>query len=309
MRSALLVGLLGFALAGCGESSGNGDGPNMGNNDMPIVDLSGVINPPDGPLPDGGIWVHDGSVLCFPATCQGKLYQCGDCMDNDGDGLIDSEDPDCLGACQNNEAGFSGNIPGQNNAPCKSDCYFDQDTGSGNDQCYWNHSCDPNEQDPAMDPETGCPYNPSTNFPNGQTCAGLYTTQSATCHSFCGPLTPNGCDCFGCCVIGGTTDGGATNGVYLGSVDSSGQGTCTLAAKDDPTKCRPCEIVQGCFNGCGRCELCIGKTTLPPDCYQTDGGVPTGQCQNGEQPCGLPGEPACAPGYYCVTGCCEATVM
>ena len=49
--------------------------------------------------------------ICFIAPCQGKVYQCGDCQDNDKDGVVDSQDPDCLGACQNNEAGFNGNIP------------------------------------------------------------------------------------------------------------------------------------------------------------------------------------------------------
>src|SRR5690242_6920212 len=55
-----------------------------------------------------------GTRVCFQATCQGKLYACGDCMDNDGDGKVDADDPDCLGPCQNSETGFFGNIPGQN---------------------------------------------------------------------------------------------------------------------------------------------------------------------------------------------------
>lgn len=29
--------------------------------------------------------------------CQGHTYQCGDLVDNDNDGLIDYQDPDCLG--------------------------------------------------------------------------------------------------------------------------------------------------------------------------------------------------------------------
>ena len=116
------------------------------------------------PPADGGILIQTdgGTFTCYVAPCQGHVYQCGDCIDNDGDGLIDSQDPDCLGACQNNESGFTGNIPGQNNAPCKSDCYWDQDTGSGNDDCYWDHSCDPFEQGPpaATNPEIGCAYDP-----------------------------------------------------------------------------------------------------------------------------------------------------
>jgi hypothetical protein len=73
---------------------------------------------------------------CQIKTCQGKVYECGDCLDNDSDCRIDSSDDQCLGPCDNTENSFYGGIPGQNNAPCKQDCYFDADTGAGNDQCY-----------------------------------------------------------------------------------------------------------------------------------------------------------------------------
>ena len=146
---------------------------NSGNTDIGIYDDMGAFNfdaflydhdgmLPDGfivpPQGDGGIVVSlpdGGTGICYITPCQGHLYACGDCLDNDGDGLTDSYDPDCLGACQNNEAGFYGSIPGQNNAPCKSDCYWDQDTGSGNDDCYWDHQCDPLEVSPAFNPEIG----------------------------------------------------------------------------------------------------------------------------------------------------------
>ena len=55
--------------------------------------------------------VGDLALPCVQRACQGKVYQCGDCIDNDGDGRIDADDPDCLGACQNGEAGFNGDIP------------------------------------------------------------------------------------------------------------------------------------------------------------------------------------------------------
>ena len=82
---------------------------------------------------------------CQVSTCQGKVYQCGDCLDNDGDCKVDAADDQCLGPCNNTENSFFGGIPGQNNSPCKSDCFFDADTGSGNDDCYWSHKCDPLE--------------------------------------------------------------------------------------------------------------------------------------------------------------------
>ncbi len=237
--------------------------------------------------------------FCTISTCQGKTYQCGDCVDNDGDCKIDSADPDCIGVCDNNESGFFGNIPGQNNAPCKEDCYFDQDTGSGNDDCYWSHTCDPLEVSPNYDPYgSKCSYDPSKGIPGtSSTCAQLQTTQSNQCLSYCGPLTPNGCDCFGCCAI--PDSGGTVHSVFLGSLDSSGKnGTCTLADVADPNKCRPCTQVSACLNTCDHCELCIGKTTLPPDCTQQT-------CDPGVQLCGQPGQSPCADGYYCVTGCCQ----
>jgi len=34
-----------------------------------------------------------------------------------------------------------------------------------------------------------------------------------------------------------------------------------------------------------------------------DGGT-TQRCPGGQQPCGLPTDPACPNGYFCLTGCC-----
>ena len=266
------------------------------------------------------------------APCQGHVYACGDLIDNDGDGLVDSADPDCLGPCDNTEGSYYGGIPGQNNAPCKADCYFDQDTGPGNDDCYWSHSCDPHEVAPGYYPEgAGCKYDANANIPGTQqTCAELYTTQSAACMSYCGPLTPNGCDCFGCCNL----PAGSNQYVYLGSVDGNGNGSCDLAHVNDPAFCHPCEPVAACLNTCDTCELCIGKDSLPPECFPDAGSSSSsasasasastgasssassssassssgggGQCPAGIQPCGLPGESPCVSGYFCITGCCQA---
>ncbi|MEZ4220693.1 MAG: hypothetical protein R3B13_07160 [Polyangiaceae bacterium] len=269
--------------------------------------------------------------------CQGKTYQCGDAIDNDGDGLIDWQDPDCFGPCDNNETGYKGNIPGQAAPPCKQDCYFDQDSGSGNDHCYWDHACDPNEKAPNFPPEgAACAYDANTkvNASGGPvSCVQAKTSQEKACLDFCGPLTPNGCDCFGCCNVPG-----APTPVWLGSQDAGGNGTCTLKDIKDPLKCKPCTIVTGCFNDCKECELCLGKTTLPPTCFPgtggstgtggtgaggtggggtggtgtggtggsggTGGGCAVPQCPAGVQPCGVSCTPACGAGQYCLTGCC-----
>lgn len=267
-----------------------------------------------------------GSGVTMISTCQGKTYECGDLADNDGDGLKDSDDPDCLGPCDNTEGSFYGGIPGQSGPACTVDCYFDQDSGAGNDDCYWSHKCDPNEVAPTYYPESSegskCSYDSAASTPGTTgTCDQLYTKQSAACLNFCGPLTPNGCDCFGCCEL----PAGKGKYVWLGSENPDGSGSCTLADINDPKKCQTCLPVKACLNTCGTCELCIGKTTLPPECNpgstsssgsgsgaggSTGTGSTTGsgggeQCESGVQPCGLPGQAACTGGAYCITGCCQ----
>jgi hypothetical protein len=256
-------------------------------------------------------------VPTMTGTCQGKIYKCGDLLDNDGDGKVDWQDPDCLGTCDDTEDSFYGGIPGQAGPGCIVDCYFDQDSGAGNDGCYWNHACDPNSVAPNYypEPENGskCEYDPKANTPGTSgTCEQLNAMQADVCHNYCGPLTPNGCDCFGCCEL----PPGGGQFVFLGSLDkTTGAPSCKLADLADPEKCHPCKPVDACLNGCGKCELCVGKDSLPPECFP-DGGAggmggaggsgDTMQCPVGIQPCGLPGQADCAINYYCITGCCQS---
>ncbi len=245
------------------------------------------------------------------AECQGHIYECGDLVDNDNDGLMDSQDPDCLGPCDNTENSYYGGIPGSDGQACVIDCYFDQDSGAGNDGCYWNHKCDEHEAAPGYYPESvngaACAYDPNANTPGtSASCDEMYNTQADVCMNYCGPLTPNGCDCFGCCEL----PAGGGNFVFLGSIDADGNGKCTMADVADPDKCEPCKPVAACLNGCGPCELCIGKTELPPECFPDGGGTGGAggggaqQCSDGVQPCGLVGQDPCPLNYYCITGCC-----
>jgi hypothetical protein len=246
---------------------------------------------------------------CVVSTCQGKVYQCGDCLDNDGDCGVDSlSDPECLGPCSDSETGFKGNIPGQDHGNCDADCYFDQDNGSGNDQCFWSEQCDPRSlpsATPAYTPSLSNKCDYTTLTASGQTqCNGWNTTQTTTCWdpggppgtNYCGALVPNGCDCFGCCVIPG-----APTPVFLGSAPASNQpGTCTEgAALANPTLCHPCTQVASCTKTCGHCQICIGKPTLPPDCECQE-------CPAGAQLCGAPCGSACPAGQFCLSGCCSA---
>jgi hypothetical protein len=153
-----------------------------------------------------------------------------------------------------------------------------------------------------------CPFDGSS--VGGRTCP---THQSDACLNYCRPLTPNGCDCFGCCTFP------ELHGkfVWIGSVDpnDSNNGSCTFDTVTDETKCEPCTPVADCFNDCGVCELCLGKNTLPPECLPPkDAGVPDAGPPPGErcifsgQPCGLEGDAPCPQNYYCITGCCQATI-
>ncbi|UJR79601.1 hypothetical protein [Sandaracinus amylolyticus] len=315
--------------AGGGGMDAGGDGTDGGGGMDATVDgdggtgLDGAIFGEAGFVEvDGGILLPDGAIVtCLPATCDGMQYLCGNCIDDDDDGVVDSEDPDCLGPCDNSEDRLNLEIPGIG-ATCNRDCYFDNDSGNGNDDCDYNLQCDPLSPGTRPPPGSSCPA-------DGRTCDG---TPSATCLDVCGPLVPNGCDCYGCCDIGGEGD----NWVFIGSAPEPGAPICTLAEAiaRNYDSCRPCTPNMECFNGCGRCELCLGRDIddIPDDCFPpppTDAGVPRDdagnpidagprdagpptdagpppppRCEDDRQPCGLPTDPACPGGYYCLTGCC-----
>lgn len=336
-RSILIIVALAAELCG-GCACSTGEDPdaglqidafnaNDGNGfDAPIV-------PPDtgGAPVDTGVVGIDGNGFdvgpggCFQATCQGHLYQCGDCLDNDSDGLADALDPDCLGPCGNNEAGFNPNIPGISLENCSADCFYDQDGGSGNDQCVYDYRCDmlsPDVNPGGPGGVTRCAYD-AARAANPSICP---PTQAMTCHDVCGPLTPNGCDCFGCCEI----TPGSGDYVFVGSNPDAGHEPCSRATLTDPASCRPCTPVADCLNTCEHCELCFGRDMLPADCFPPppvdaavpndatypdgghpdayvppiDSGVPM-RCPTGRQPCGLPTDPACPSGEFCITGCCQ----
>ncbi len=263
--------------------------------------LNGCIHPPNDDLCPCG---QECSVAlggcgsdCAIAMCDGHLYGCGDCVDNDGDCDVDDNDSNCFGPCSNNESGLDGLIPGQDNAPCKHDCYFDGNSGSGNDDCYWSHECDPLEPS-----ATTCEYDPNAGIPGyagNMDCTNALMSQSAQCESYCEVLSPNGCDCFGCCEV---DLGNETVTVYLGSkVDGNGESTCSIDVIDDPALCHPCTQVPACLNTCADCEICFGNPgPLPPEC----GGVQV--CADGQALCGQAGQDPCPEGEFCLTGCCQA---
>lgn len=338
------VSFVALALIGCSANPTIVDG---GETDGQAVQMDGSIAPgvdvlrlPDGnvfipDVPNSGIDVPNGMNAtdtgvvgdvpngpCRPVSCGGHVNECGDCMDNDGDGRTDERDPECLGPCDNTEGPvLLTGVGGEAGGPCLSDCYFDFGNGPGNDDCNWDHRCDPLEVAPNYYPEgMACAFDRQR--VGGRTCPA---SQSRQCLDFCKPLTPNGCDCFGCCTFPQIRGRSAAQGgefVWLGSRNNAGDGSCTLDRVTDTAACHSCTPVADCFNDCGACEVCIGRPMPPPECFppppgpdagmmsvdsgtiRNDGGTPASQCPAGIQACGLPGQAPCPANFYCTTGCC-----
>jgi len=240
--------------------------------------------------------------------------QCTDTIDNDGDGKIDAADPDCTGMLDDDESSFGSGIPGDN-IDCTQDCFFDGNSGSGNDDCIYSIKCDPKNPAQYLDPpQKNCTYD--SNMLGGNKCPTPFNPgQTQQCLDFCLPITPNGCDCFGCCAIPYSTDAGVGEQIVMlrDTCKAKPDGTVDPALLLDPTKCVPCTQVPDCLNTCGKCEVCIGKPLPDPSCFpsNTDGGPvgdggSGGACPPGIIYCGPGGIPPdqCPPGTYCVTGCC-----
>lgn len=226
---------------------------------------------------------------------------CDNGKDDDGDGLIDGFDPECVGPLDNDESSFATGIPGDNSDPKWQDCFFDGNSGAGDDGCRYATGCLTGE------------------LPQTHKDCQL----SAACIKHCARLTVNGCDCFGCCTI--TRPDGST-------VDIHEVGECSLANLDDEKVCQRCTKSTQCGNDCGECELCAGKTLadLPAKCTPPPGtgGAPNGGaggasstggkagggaggttggttqiCAGGEAVCG-PNLLTCTSAEYCSFGCC-----
>ena len=262
-----------LALAGCGDDDGApADGSAGGGDAGTGGGMDGSMTTGDGSTP------ADGTVI--PGDGAPGAAACSNGLDDDGDGLADGLDPECSGPADNDEGTFGTGIPGDNRDPDCQDCFFDGNSGAGDDGCNYATTC----------LTTGLPTS------GHGICATCEPT--AACVDYCRARTPNGCDCFGCCTV--TRTDGSTVDILLG-------GTCSEATLDDTTACPRCMKSTMCENTCGRCELCLGRTVadLPADCTP-DGGVPDGGvpyvCDPGIVPCDTAG--ACPAGYYCTLGCC-----
>lgn len=302
------------AVTGAGEATQSGDGSFA---PLPGEETEGNTgaNSTSGSMPttidtEGFISVGTNDAGGFEIWCGSELCACSDGIDNDEDGVADGFDAECTGPFDDNETTFATGIPGDNRDPKWQDCFFDGNSGAGDDDCRYHTDCLTGDL-PADD-------------------ADCQLTDQ--CVQYCQPLTPPGCDCFGCCEI---ADGDTTVNVMLSE-------TCSLDNLGDEKACPRCVPTDTCANECGECELCLGKTLadLPESCGSStpnpgttpdggsvpnptpgvDGGVPGDNTGDPDEPTspGDPDEPAnvcdtgaacttstqCEAGDYCRLGCC-----
>src|SRR3982751_6186781 len=119
-----------------------------------------------------------GGATGFGGIGGGKIpvgqTQCSDGLDNDGDGRTDYNDPECVGPLDNDESSYATGIPGDNVDACKQDCFFDGNSGMGDDGCNWQLKCDPRSV------ETKCPYDMQYATQHASECS-VSASQSTTC--------------------------------------------------------------------------------------------------------------------------------
>lgn len=231
--------------------------------------------------PDAPIAESDANSL--KAMCGNRLCQCSNGEDDDKDGRTDGFDAECTSPYDDDENSFA-NGDDKPGSPNCADCYFKEKPGSGNDSC--------------SDIAVTCLTLGNTSGGSGRCRASC--TASAACSSSCLPRTPNGCDCFGCCLV---QHAGQSLNVRLSE-------SCTLGNLSNASACVPCTplVAGGCYNACDECELCLGKTEADlPDKCKGDAGSLNYTCSVGRA-CASDG--ACGgPTEYCLQGCCVPFVL
>lgn len=287
--SLVCIGLFAVVAACGGNNNNNGtDGGGGGGGDGGLTgDGGGCV----GIGCPGGI-----DAPPFGGTCDPAGPQCSNCVDDDGDGDIDGFDIECSGSLDNDEGSFGTDIPGDNIDAVMQDCFFDGNSGAGNDGCNIHVCCILGAPDVASCPIGANRYDPADCPPPLGT-----VPLSQMCIDNCGGLTPPGCDCFGCCTL---CD--ASGNCYDVNINPNVSPGCDETNLSDPNVCKICTKNTNCGNDeCGgtSCILCPGQdpSTLDPSCNDT----PT--CPTGTTACGAAGE--CAANTYCSNGCCIGVIL
>lgn len=285
-----LLTVAAIALMACEDSSGGSEGEGEGEGES---ESEG-----EGEAESEGEGEGEGEAC-------GGTTQCTNGSDDDGDGFIDGFDPECTGACDNDEGTFQTDIPGDNMDATWQDCFFDGNSGGGDDCRY--HSCcllgdvnwtssDGHVYDCTESDGDAADYDPAEDCDD-------------SCTDYCEPGVGPGCDCFGCCTV--WKDGE----LYTVVTNPSIAPDCDYDVIDDPELCPPCEQSTDCGNDCDpeNCELCPGMLPgdLPESCAggesesEGEGEGEVNVCDNG-MPCGSDSD--CSAGGYCQTGCCVAII-
>ena len=202
---------------------------------------------------------------CVQHACDGQVYACGNCVDDDMDGAIDLADVECVTPCDDREDVFADGLGG--GGGCRVSCAFNAEQNAQHDVCRWDLRCDPESPGAPT-----CEYN--------QNFGGCPNSQADACLNEC--QTPPGCDCFGCCTV---SDGDVERDVLVTAA-------CDLANFD---QCPTCTKVPECnvpcaMDSCG----CFGDAGQPA--------MEPCNCPGGGSSCDADSE--CAGGEFCWLGCC-----
>jgi len=270
-------------------------------------------------LDDGGNLLIDAPPFGGSCTPVVGAPQCSDCADNDGDTRIDGFDPECSGPLDRLEDSFATGIPGDNIDATMQDCFFDGNSGAGNDGCN-QHVCCLLQASNKQQCHLLAPDADENKYDIAECYQPFGTVAVPTkCQMNCGKLTSPGCDCFGCCTI---CDAGGCRSVI---VNPSVSPACTDMNISDPgpdgmdpdtngdgmgdgtgdEPCKRCAQTDCGMTSCGgaTCILCPGQdpSSLPTSCNGMTA------CPMGYVECDSAGN--CPVGSYCSSGCCSGAII
>lgn len=268
----VLAGFSAAAMAACAQWLGIEELTSPSDSDAGLIDARAVDARSDVPF--------DAMSDSGPPVC--GTAQCSNCIDDDSDGFIDGADVHCIFSADNDESSFATGIPGDNIDPSRPDCFFDGNSGSGDDDCTIDPCC-----------------------LLGTCGTDMDCSVSQRCIDVCAPATPAGCDCFGCCTI---CDRRNCKDILTIPGSTDGWDCDDLANLDDPIKCPVCTKVEGCGFDCDAvgqnddCILCPGQSPgeLPDGCNMQN------ECPAGRQVCSP--MVTCPALQYCSNNCCVDTL-